>query len=747
MRPQTGPRLLLLPLVSALVAATALAVVGSVAVRQNRDTVEHEVQARVRSNADAASRAVARQAQDYLRTVDAAAQDVSIVAALNSPGAGTMPAARSTLKTLAVGKNAPSAGLTDTRGRYVMGSPLRRRFVGRSFAYRDWYRGVTSSDRPYVSSGYRSVAGNRLFIVAVAAPVTDGGRRIGYLTLTWQLDSIRSVAEGSLRDDGITVTVTDQRGQPLTGTVDVDGRGQPRPLRVPPLTARALGGKQADVITGGAFVSAGPVPELGWTVTASLPVTTGMTPAREFRNGILLALAIAFATLLGALGYAVTTMRRRARERAVVADQAKHLAALFAASPVGIVEALSDGTITAVNEALAQMLGYSVDELVGMNAGELSPPSGEAEAAGALDGVLDGSVASGTAERVYRARSGEPVPVLVSVTALRDAAGTLQRMVAFVVDLSGPRAIETALQISDNRFRKIFDEGLIGKALTASTGVILRANRALATYLGVEVHELRGRLLTSCFAADEDQRTIAGIVASGSGELRAEVPLQGAGGTELWAKVAVHWVQEQSDEWVLLAQFQDITERRLAEERLLGLALHDDLTGLPNRRLLMERCDQVFAVARSARSGTCVTALFIDLDGFKAVNDHGGHQAGDRLLSSVAADLLAALRPADTLARVGGDEFVVLLGNDTGPETGRLLAERLAGLIRRPAPTGEGTSLTVSASIGVARVDLSREPEVDPEQLLRRADEAMYHAKQAGRDRLEIFDSELSASP
>jgi diguanylate cyclase (GGDEF)-like protein/PAS domain S-box-containing protein len=484
-------------------------------------------------------------------------------------------------------------------------------------------------------------------------------------------------------------------------------------------------------------------PQAGWSL---LPEMTGMvlptwalhTSAEGFRDSLFLSVAIAVLTLVGAITYAAVNTVRRVRERAAAAAQGTHLTALFAASPVGIIEGLPDGTILAVNEALARMLDYTTDELLGMRAEKLSHPSSDEAVGNALEGVLDGSVASYTAERVYRTRSGEPVPVLVSVVVLRDPSGTVERMVAFVSDLTG-RATEAALRMSEDRFKKAFDRSLIGKALTAETGVMLRANQALATCLGVEVGDLEGRLLSSCFEASEDRSRIEEVLSSKVANLQAEVQLCGSTGAELWGRVAVHWVQEQNADWVLLAQFEDITARRVAEGRLLDLALHDDLTGLPNRRLLMERCAQVFAVARSGRSGSFVTAMFLDLDGFKSVNDRAGHDAGDELLKSVASDLLATLRPADTIARVGGDEFVVLLDTDDGLDAGRLVADRLVRLVRRRIPLGDGESLDVSVSVGIARVNLSDEPELVPEQLLRRADAAMYRAKARGRDRQEVL--------
>lgn len=744
-RRQPRLRPLVLPVVSALVAALLLVLVGAVAVQQDQRTVEHDAATRVQSNANAAVRALVRQSEDYLRTVQAGAENPAIVAALSARGPDTQSAALDPLAMLASGKDSPAAALSDVRGRYVVGFPYHRELRGESFAFRDWFRGVSVTGRAYVSSGYRSSGTGHPLVVGVSAPVEDQGRRVGYLTMPWQLASVRSVAEGSLRDDGVAVTVTDQLGQPLTDSLDVDDRGQPTVAEVPPVTRRALAGERVSTIDGGNLVEAAPVPGSGWTVTATLPLATAMAPARSFRNSLLSALGVSLLVLLGALVYTVLVTRRQDHQRALVTAQSEHLTALFATSPIGIIEGLPDGTILAANNALGRMLDYSVDELLAMRAEELTHPSSAPDGAATPTGILHEVVAGSTGERVLRSRSGAPVPVLVSVVVLHESTGGIARTVAFAADLTGLRATEAALLVSEDRFKKIFDEGLIGKAIVTEDGVILRANRALASMLGVAADTLRGTLLTSCFKEQEDRDDVDEVVGSGEGDVHAELLLNGSRDQERWGRVAVHWVQDQHADRVLLAEIEDVTARRIAEHRLRELALHDDLTGLPNRRLLMERFDQVFAIARSGRSGTRVTVIFIDLDGFKAVNDRAGHPAGDRLLKNIATDLVGTVRPADTVARVGGDEFVVLLGTDEGLEAVRVVADRLSKMVRRQVPS-EDAPLAISASIGIAHVDLLVEPEVVPEQLLRRADAAMYRAKQRGRDRQDIFDTELRDS-
>jgi diguanylate cyclase (GGDEF)-like protein/PAS domain S-box-containing protein len=182
---------------------------------------------------------------------------------------------------------------------------------------------------------------------------------------------------------------------------------------------------------------------------------------------------------------------------------------------------------------------------------------------------------------------------------------------------------------------------------------------------------------------------------------------------------------------------RDASERSRVEAELTRRALHDPLTGLPNRTLLHDRLSS--ALGRAERSGRWPTVLFIDLDHFKGVNDRLGHDGGDRLLVQVAHRLLAELRPSDTAARLGGDEFVVL-GDALDAEAARTLAGRLLEAIGRPLDV-DGAAISITASIGVVEAG----PGTTADDLLRDADASMYRAKGAGRNRLQVFDDDLRA--
>ncbi len=182
----------------------------------------------------------------------------------------------------------------------------------------------------------------------------------------------------------------------------------------------------------------------------------------------------------------------------------------------------------------------------------------------------------------------------------------------------------------------------------------------------------------------------------------------------------------------------DISELKQAEEQLRVAANHDLLTHLPNRRLLNDRLQQ--EVAKSSWDGYLLAVCYIDLDGFKEINDQLGHDTGDKVLIEVANRLVASVRGGDTVARLGGDEFVILLSNLTGEEECQIVLERLVSNIASPYPVDGNHTVAISASIGIT---LYPGDDVEPEILLRHADHAMYAAKQGGKNRFHYFDKNL----
>ncbi len=181
------------------------------------------------------------------------------------------------------------------------------------------------------------------------------------------------------------------------------------------------------------------------------------------------------------------------------------------------------------------------------------------------------------------------------------------------------------------------------------------------------------------------------------------------------------------------AAAKDVTDRMWLERQ----ALHDPLTRLPNRLLLMDRARQ--ALSRVHRGNGAVAMLFVDLDKFKAVNDNLGHDVGDRLLVAISERLAALMRDSDTVARLGGDEFVILAEDVENDQEALTLGTRVIDALEEPIPAGTA-EVSMLASVGIA---VSRDPDTDPEAMLREADMAMYRAKSAGGRRLEMFDDHL----
>ena len=310
-------------------------------------------------------------------------------------------------------------------------------------------------------------------------------------------------------------------------------------------------------------------------------------------------------------------------------------------------------------------------------------------------------------------------------------------------------AIENARQLgylkdAAQRHRAVLTSALDCVIAIDRNGCVLEFNPAAERTFGHRAADVIGRELAELIippvSREAHRRAIARGLAGGEWKLlgrRIELVAMHADGSEFPVELSLALPQVTDSEGIVFYGFvRDISERRRGEEELTYMAYHDALTELPNRILAEEQIE--LALARARRSDSAVALMFVDLDGFKAVNDQLGHAAGDQLLSGVAARMRAVLRDSDMLARQGGDEFLVLLADL--PTDAELAVENVAGklldALREPFDI-VGRKLRAGASIGVSVYPGDAE---DTDTLLRHADNAMYTAKAAGGRRLAFHE-------
>ncbi|HLH65094.1 MAG TPA: EAL domain-containing protein [Solirubrobacteraceae bacterium] len=293
------------------------------------------------------------------------------------------------------------------------------------------------------------------------------------------------------------------------------------------------------------------------------------------------------------------------------------------------------------------------------------------------------------------------------------------------------------------QFKAAFESGISGMCMVEPGGRYLRVNTALCQMLGYSEAELLARSFAELIEPDElpaSRRTLERLVAGELDVYEGERRYRHRDGHTVWVQHGVRAIRDASGRLdYLLVQANDITGRKLAEQELKHTALHDPLTGIANRRLLLDRTAQ--ALRRLTRDPTPLAILFVDLDRFKLVNDELGHAAGDAVLCETATRLGRVVRSQDTVARMGGDEFTVLCER-TDEASARLLADRILRVLSTPFEH-QGRLFRLGASVGV-RIEDS--PHVPPATLLHDADVAMYAAKEAGRGRVWVFDSALERS-
>ena len=266
--------------------------------------------------------------------------------------------------------------------------------------------------------------------------------------------------------------------------------------------------------------------------------------------------------------------------------------------------------------------------------------------------------------------------------------------------------------------------------------------KAMLGYSELELGDARGEWLGRVHPDDRAALTQAldAHLSGASHHFEHEHRIQHRDGSYRWMLARGMAVRDAQHRALRVVGSQtDVTDRKRAEQRLQHDALHDALTGLPNRVLFLDRLDQAIRRAQRANPAAAAAVLFLDLDRFKLVNDSLGHQVGDRLLVAVARRLESAVRPPDTVARLGGDEFTVLLDGVANVHEASLIAERVHHTLRTPFEIDD-RELFIDASIGIALAD----SDAAPDTVLRDADVAMYRAKGDGKGRSAVFDGRMN---
>jgi diguanylate cyclase (GGDEF)-like protein/PAS domain S-box-containing protein len=404
---------------------------------------------------------------------------------------------------------------------------------------------------------------------------------------------------------------------------------------------------------------------------------------------------------------------------------------------LGIGMRIADGTITFANSRMAEMLGYEIDELLGMSIELLHVP----EERSVLVAQANTRAARGAYQMEIRLRRKDGVLlwILKESTALFDSAGGFTGTLFTLSDITERKQTEALLDEREARFRGYFQHAAVGVARVGLDGCLHEVNPAFARLVGYQPDELIGRSLSDLVDLSQRPLTEALLEDLSTGTVQwteLEQRYVHRDGRTVHLHISVSTVPGPDGHPLYLATVvQDISARKAIEDELAHRALHDSLTGLGNRALLLEQIAR--ALARVERHGGVVALLFFDLDQFKLVNDSLGHAAGDDLLVAVAERLLASSRREDSVARLGGDEFVVLCEGLSDPSGAAQVAGHLLDSLGAPFVVA-GRQLFVTASTGVATT-----PAADADTLLREADAAMYQAKALGRNRFAVFAPSL----
>lgn len=410
------------------------------------------------------------------------------------------------------------------------------------------------------------------------------------------------------------------------------------------------------------------------------------------------------------------------------------LSSLIEGSDDAIVSKTLDGIITSWNPAAERMFGYPAGEIIGQSVQKLFPEHLKGEEEHIIAQIAAGKRIEHF-ETLRLRKDGSIFPASITVSPIRDESGKIIAASKIVRDITLRRALEDQMRLSETVFNFATEAIIVADA----DGRFIHVNKAFTDITGYCLQDVIGQtpaIFRSSRQSPEIQLKMLAELKE-TGHCQGEVWSRKKTGEAFAALINISRVQERNDlPGRYIAIFADITGIREQQELMERMAHFDSLTSLPNRLLLAERLER--SLRKAEKEGSEVAVAYLDLDGFKDINDRYGHSVGDEVLATVGRRMACALPESDTVARVGGDEFILLIESRGEQEQYLSGLHYVLQVCKEPIRVNDQViALSASAGVTVFPRDAS-----NPDVLVRHADLAMYEAKQSGRDRVQFFDAE-----